>query len=318
MSGNNKKRNNKNKITNINNKQNQKKTRDLEKTNKIDLVFDEERLEKTELLDLSFIEDASKFNSNELKEEKKVDKNVEILELEDERLLTAGRKSPIIILLMILVAFTLGFAVNVLFMQNKENTEIKVEKEEIIKNDENIVFVGDSIFEFYDVGKYFEGRKVVNSGISGHKTTDILENMERRIYRYNPSDVFLLIGTNDFWDKELSLEDTIANIGKIIEGIKENRPHAKINVISVLPINNSDDEKINHGMVAKRNNEEITEINNGVKSICEKEKVTYIDLYSLLVDENGDLDIDYTTEGLHITPDGYTIITKELKKYITK
>ena len=39
---------------------------------------------------------------------------------------------------------------------------------------------------------------VVNSGVSGDKTNDILDNMEERIYRYNPSKVVILVGTNDY------------------------------------------------------------------------------------------------------------------------
>lgn len=315
MSGNNKRRNknSKNRTMNVNKSQIQNKTEDLEKTGKIDLVFDEERLEKTELLDVSFIEDVNKFKSNELKSKK----NIEVLEVEDEKMVNMGKKSPIMILLMILVAFALGFAVNILFMENKEKLKLEVEKEEVIKNDENVVFVGDSIFNFYDINKYFEGRRVVNSGISGHKTTDILNDMEGRVYRYNPSDIFLLIGTNDFWGN-ISQEETVENIGKIIEGIKENRPHATLNVLSVLPINNGDDEKISHSMVAKRTNKNISKINEGIKAICEEKDVQYIDMYSLLVDEEGNLNVDYTTEGLHISAEGYEVITNELMKYITK
>lgn len=222
------------------------------------------------------------------------------------------------IILIVLVAFTLGFTVSVLFTGNKVETKVEVQKEEVIKNDENIVFLGDSLFEMYNVEEYFEGRHVVNSGISGHKTTDILKNMEKRVYQYNPSDIFLLIGTNDFLDDNISRDDTVLNIGKIVDAIKKNRPSAKINVLSLLPVNKSDDEKISYTMLSSRNNKDINEINDKLKTLCNDKNVTYVDVHSLLEDENGDLNIDYTLEGLHITPEGYKVITKELMKYIPK
>ena len=62
----------------------------------------------------------------------------------------------------------------------------------------------------------------------------------------------------------------------------------------------------------------IKSINKEVKKMCKEKKVTYIDLYSLLVDDNDQLNIDYTTEGLHLNNDGYKVVTDELMKYIKK
>lgn len=38
---------------------------------------------------------------------------------------------------------------------------------------------------------------VINSGISGNKSLDVLESLEWRVLRFNPGVVFLMIGTND-------------------------------------------------------------------------------------------------------------------------
>ena len=241
-----------------------------------------------------------------------------MLSLEDEKLFISNNnaRNNFIIILVILLSFVLGFSLSALVINSKVEVKTKVEKEVTFKNDENIVFVGDSLFEGYNVEESFKDRHVVNSGISGNKTTDILDDMEKRIYRYNPSTVFLLIGTNDFIDDELTKEDTVLNIGKIIDEIKENRPYTEINVISLLPVNKTDNEKISVSMIANRNNKEIKEINSGVKVLCDEKKVIYIDMYNLLTDENGNLKIDYTIEGLHLTKEGYSVITNELMKYL--
>ena len=41
-----------------------------------------------------------------------------------------------------------------------------------------------------------------------------------------------------------------------------------------------------------------------------------VDLYNKLIDDDGNLNISYTKDGLHISSEGYECITKELMKYI--
>ena len=101
--------------------------------------------------------------------------------------------------------------------------------------DENIVFFGDSITEVYKVDEFFPKRNVINSGISGDRTENLLERMDD-VYRYNPSKVFLLIGVNDL-NREKSIDEITKNIQKIINNIKANRKYTKIYIESVYPIN---------------------------------------------------------------------------------
>ena len=56
-----------------------------------------------------------------------------------------------------------------------------------------------------------------------------------------------------------------------------------------------------------------------MKDYCKKENITFIDMYDLLLDPDEEEDViqsDYTKDGLHITDDGYEVITKEIMKYI--
>ena len=50
------------------------------------------------------------------------------------------------------------------------------------KNYTNYLFLGDSITDFYDLDKYFNDYKVVNSGISGNQTSDIYKDIKKRAY----------------------------------------------------------------------------------------------------------------------------------------
>lgn len=290
----------------------------LDKTNSLDIVIDEIRLKDKESLDFSFIdgnrkkkkakEDIELLDEVNYKEEvKKIDVPVPVNK-GSEAFSTA---------LIIIFSFVLGFLVS--FIIGKESgffteTDTVVEKvvEEKVVVDDNYVFVGDSIFKGYDLGKYYEDMPVVNSGISGHKTTDILNNINDRIYRYNPSKVILLIGTNDY--SSISNDDTVKNIGKIIDGIKTNRPYAEIYVQSIYPVN----REVENSSAGGRNNEDINTMNNSIKKLCEDREVNYMNIHDLLVDEDGNLNSEYTYDGLHITDAGYKIITEEVMKILKK
>ncbi len=201
-------------------------------------------------------------------------------------------------------------------IENKKAPKV-MENNKVDNKKENIVFLGDSITDFYDLDKYFYDYNVVNSGINGNNTLDILKNMQERVYRYNPTKVVLLIGTNDLL-RDTSNEEIAKNINKIIVEIKKNRPLAKIYLESIYPVNDTNNSKIDHNMVHNRKNEDIKELNKMIKKIAKDENVTYIDMYSLLEDSDGNMKIEYTKEGLHMSGDGYKVITKTLKEYLSK
>lgn len=185
---------------------------------------------------------------------------------------------------------------------------------EVGPND-NFVFLGDSITEQYPTEELFDGLPVVNSGVRGNTSKDILDNLNERVYVYNPSKVFLLVGINDI-NNEIPTDEIADNIKKIVKKINKNRPSAEVFIISVYPINDTDDEKINFEMVGSRNNKEVKELNKKLEDYCDANDIEYIDIYSELVDNNGNLNLKYTTEGLHISHTGYLKITKILYKYL--
>lgn len=194
-------------------------------------------------------------------------------------------------------------------LSNKDKDDIQSIYKDI-KMDDNYLFLGDSITDFYDLDKYYQDMPVVNSGINGDTAEGILKDMEERVYRYNPSKVFLLIGTNQI-EKE-SVEEVYDSIIKIINKIHSNRRYAKIYVESVYPVN----VNINKAMVKGRNNEKIKKLNRKLEKYCVEYELTYINLYDKLVDKDGNFDESYTYDGLHPSDNGYKVITKEIKKYL--
>ena len=194
------------------------------------------------------------------------------------------------------------------------NMNYKIEKlERYTYNKESIVFLGDSITSRYDLNKYFPNYNVYNSGIAGNMTKDILENMENRVFIYNPTKVFILIGTNDLVYSGLDNDGIKNNIEEIINKIYEKNSNTKIYLESIYPVNTS----LNKEIVETRTNDNIKNLNNKIEKICNN-KCTYINMYDDLTDKNGNMKRIYTVDGLHLNKIGYKAVASKLTKYLNE
>ena len=219
--------------------------------------------------------------------------------------------------LVIFIGASFMLLVGILLCINEKkiiNMNYKIEKiERYTYNKESIVFLGDSITSRCDLNKYFPNYNVYNSGIAGNMTKDILDNMENRVLVYNPTKVFILIGTNDLVYSGLDNDGIKNNIEEIINKIYEKNSNTKIYMESIYPVNNS----INKEIVETRTNENIKDLNNKIEKICNN-KCTYINMYDNLTDKNGNMKRIYTVDGLHLNKIGYKVVASKLTKYLNE
>lgn len=280
--------------------------------------------DEVEILDTKEETVIDKDIEEEIKEDEALNKELEeeVEQLEDEMDMSfLSSKSNNIkektnsktLIAIIIIICLLTFIIYHYTTFNHHKVKVVTEIKEVEKVPANYLFLGDSITDFYDLDKYYNELPVVNSGISGNTTDDILNDMKKRAYQYNPSKVFLLIGTNDLIHNK-SNEEIVEKVEKIIEEIKENRSKAEIYLQSIYPVN----YKLSPYMVKSRKNDDIKEINEKLEDYCEDNDITYIDMYDLLKDKDDNFNSKYTKDGLHPNDDGYEVITKELKKYLDK
>lgn len=236
--------------------------------------------------------------------------------LKTKRMAAKKRPFMVLLLLLLLLLGTAAFYVTKDFhLSQKEKSTDTVDKKNQDYSEENYVFLGDSITDFYPLDTYYENMPVVNSGVSGNTTEDILRDMRNRVYQYNPTKVYVLIGTNDISDERLSEDEIANNIIKICDLIRQNRPSTEIYIESIYPVNrNTENDLVDIRMVSSRKNSEIEKINQKVKEQAEEKNYHYLDIYSKLIDEENNLKLEYTVDGLHISDKGYEVITQEIKK----
>ena len=175
-----------------------------------------------------------------------------------------------------------------------------------------IIFIGDSIVEYFPLHELVQSPKtLVNRGIRGYKTDLLLENLDAHLFGQALDKVFLLIGTNDI-GKEMAQAETLANLEAVIQEISRDYPLAQIQLLSVLPVNEQEQYK---GTVYIRTNKKIQALNRAYQELAQAYyQVSYVDVYSSLLDEVGQLAEAYTTDGLHLSVAGYRILAQALQE----
>ena len=166
----------------------------------------------------------------------------------------------------------------------------------------DIVFVGDSITARGEWQEFFPDMRVLNRGIDSDVTEGVLNRLDV-IVEACPEQIFLMIGINDI-RQNISMETSLGNYEQILGQLQEQLPDSEIYVQSVLPIGD------NTGM----SNEDVKAFNMELEKLAVAKGLTYIDLYSLFLDETGYLPDKYSVDGVHLTGEGYAIWIEEIEK----
>jgi len=192
----------------------------------------------------------------------------------------------------------------------QENSTVKPPLKKNIK----VIFMGNSIFDnwrIYD-NEYFTNNSYLNRGISGQVTSQMLIRFRPDVIRLQPKIVVILAGTNDIAQNQgpISIDKIAGNIFSMIELAKAN--NIKVVLCSTLPSNSYSW----HPDIKPA--EKIVKLNVMLKEYAKENKITYIDLYSLMVDKNKGMRKDLGKDTVHPNKKGYKIMGGEIDKAIKK
>ena len=177
-------------------------------------------------------------------------------------------------------------------------------------NKGQIVFAGDSITEFFALKKYL-GRDfpLVNRGIAGTDSVWLLDHLKEQVLDLEPSKLAIMIGINDI-GRGYPIRDIVNRISEIVMTVRQESLFTEVYLLSVLPVS----ERPEHSSKVKiRNIATVRELN---QQLAVLPGVTYVDLYDYLTDAQGQLNDTYTTDGLHLSPQGYQVLAEPIKKEI--
>ena len=178
----------------------------------------------------------------------------------------------------------------------------------------DIIFIGDSIVEYYPLQELFGTAKtIVNRGIRGYQTRLLLENLDAHLYGDAVDQIVLLIGTNDI-GKDIPMNEALDNLERVIQSIAREYPLSQIKLVSILPVNEGEEYK---QTVYIRTNEKIREWNQAYEALASAYvQADFVPIYDSLTDSEEQLQSAYTTDGLHLSVAGYQALSETLKTYL--
>ena len=175
----------------------------------------------------------------------------------------------------------------------------------------DIIFIGDSIVEYYPLQELLGTTKtIVNRGIRGYQTGLLLDNLDAHLYGDAVDQIVILIGTNDI-GKDIPMTQALTNLESVIQSISRDYPLSQIKLVSILPVHQGEEYK---QTVYIRTNEKIRVWNQAYQELASAYmQVEYVSVFENLLDQEGQLKSDYTTDGLHLSVSGYQALSETLK-----
>lgn len=188
----------------------------------------------------------------------------------------------------------------------------------LLKDGDTIVFLGDSITQagakpegYVSLFSLFCGvngyeLKVINAGISGHKSNDMLARLEKDVLAHRPAWVSISCGVNDVWHGErgVPLADYKRNMTEIVDRCRAVR--VQVLLLTATPI---------HENLNSPENQKLRDYNAFLRQLAQEKKLVLCDLFNAfeelykkkLRDQNL-----LTTDGVHMNPRGNRLMAREI------
>lgn len=178
------------------------------------------------------------------------------------------------------------------------------------KDEQRVVFMGDSITDSWKLDEYFQGKPYINRGISGQTTSQMLLRCRPDVIDLKPKVVVILAGTNDIAGNTgpISLEAIEGNIASVAELARANG--ISVVLASILPVSDYNKDKTGKQIIqtVRRRPEQILELNRWIKGYAAEHGLVYLDYFSATVDDKGFFKEEIANDGLHPNAKGYEIM----------
>ena len=174
-----------------------------------------------------------------------------------------------------------------------------------------ILFAGSSSFtKWTDVQNYFPAYPIINRGFGGSSLTDLIYYAEDVIFKYQPKQIVIYCGENDFAGNDSLYPAQVAQrFIELFNLIRARYKKVPIAYISMKP------SPARQHMVPKFNVANVM-IRNFLNT---KKKTAFIDVYHKMLNEDGTpLKDIFVEDNLHMNAKGYAIWQKIIKYFLKK
>jgi lysophospholipase L1-like esterase len=178
------------------------------------------------------------------------------------------------------------------------------------KGESRVVFLGDSITEFWALSDSFHGKPYVNRGISGQTTPQILLRFRQDVIALKPRVVVILAGTNDIAENTgpITLAAIEDNLTSMVDLAKRNG--IRVVLSSLVPAFQypwrPDLAPV----------EKIRALNDWIKDYAAKERLVFLDYHSAMANDKRGLKAELSEDGVHPNKAGYALMAPLAEKAI--
>lgn len=173
------------------------------------------------------------------------------------------------------------------------------------KPDRLIVLAGDSLTLWFPQDLLPTDYNWLNQGISGETTSGLAKRL-KLFDQAKPKAIFVMVGINDLL-RGRSDQEVLDAQEDIINRLKKSHPKAKIVIQSLLPRAKESITAANATQVEALSNDRIFQFNRRLAGLADQTGVEFLDLQALFSDNEGFLRSELTTDGLHLSTQGYLV-----------
>jgi lysophospholipase L1-like esterase len=196
-----------------------------------------------------------------------------------------------------------------------------------------VVFMGDSITDFWGLAEYFPGKPYVNRGIGGQTTPQMVVRMYPDVIDLKPAAVIILAGTNDIARNTGISTAEMVQQNIMAMTMMAQQAGIKVVLCSVIPVSDYPFLKAQSApaaaaggrggpgqgggrgggfarqqMTTNHPAQDILKLNAWMKDYAARVKAVYADYYSAMVDDRGWLKESISDDGLHPNAAGYKVM----------
>ena len=167
-----------------------------------------------------------------------------------------------------------------------------------------LVFLGDSLTEFFDWQRRFPGSRVLNLGIAGEPVEGLLDRMDEVLASVDmPDFIFLMTGINNIAADD---HDFLGPYREILSALRSSFRDTTVVVQSILPV-----------ALPWVDNKAIERTNVLLKELAKECNADYLGLSRFFYGDEGVAVAEYLLgDGVHLSPRGYETWAKAVEDFI--
>ncbi len=156
--------------------------------------------------------------------------------------------------------------------------------------------------------KYFGSRNAVNLGFGWDRTQHVLWRFEHgELDGIKPKVAVVMIGTNNMGSN--STEDIVTGIDTIVSQLRHKLPKTKILLLGIFPRDQNPSSPMR---------KQVEDVNRGISILGKEWMITYLDLSSKFLQEDGTISAEIMPDFLHPSAKGFGIWARAMEPTLAK